>query len=79
LIVNAEDPAATTIERVADFVCAGLDESVTVAVKLAVPVAVGVPEIRPVDGARVSPAGSAPPVMDHAYGVVPPLAANVFE
>jgi len=65
LMVNVEGAAAaTTIERVADLVCAGLDESVTVTVKLAVPLAVGVPEIRPVE-AMVSPAGKAPPVIDH--------------
>jgi hypothetical protein len=54
----------TTIERATDLVCAGLPASVTVAVKAAVPVAVGVPEIRPVVVLRVSPAGRAPAVTD---------------
>ena len=55
---------ATTIERLADFVCAGFPASVTVAVKLNVPVAVGVPEIRPVLEARLSPPGRLPDVTD---------------
>ncbi len=67
---------ATTMERATDLVCAGLPASVTVAVKLKVPVAVGVPEMTPVAGARLSPAGRLP-VRDHVYGVVPPLACRV--
>ena len=58
LMVNAG--AATTIERVTDLVCAGLPASATVTVKLEVPVPVGVPEIRPVDGFRLRPAGRFP-------------------
>jgi hypothetical protein len=56
--------AATTSERATDFVCAGFPESVTVTLKLDVPVALGVPEIRPVAGVRVSPAGRLPTEMD---------------
>jgi hypothetical protein len=58
LIVNAEAfwAAATATDRVADLVCAGLDESATLKVTLDVPVEVGVPEITP-DEARASPAG----------------------
>jgi hypothetical protein len=56
--------AATTSERATDLVCAGLPESVTVAVKLEVPLAVGVPEIRPVAGARLRPLGRVPVVID---------------
>ena len=63
MIVRDED--ATTIEVVTDFVCAVLPESVTVAVKLDVPVAVGVPEIAPVVADRVRPAGRLPEVTDH--------------
>lgn len=69
---------ATTIEVDTDFVCAGLPESFTVAVMLNVPLAVGVPEIVPLL-ASVSPAGSAPEVIDHAYGAVPPAACSVCE
>src|SRR5262245_66350412 len=46
--------------------------AVTRTVKFEVPVAVGVPEITPVLAASVSPAGSAPLAIDHAYGGVPP-------
>lgn len=65
LIARADDDAAAmAIERLTDLVCAGLPESVTVAVKLEVPVEVGVPEIRPVLDARLSPAGRLPDVTD---------------
>jgi hypothetical protein len=59
LIVNAEVflAAATAIDRVTDLVCTGLDESATLKVTLDVPVPIGVPEIRPVEEAKVSPAG----------------------
>lgn len=57
---------ATTIERLTDLVCAGLSASATVAVKLDVPLVVGVPEIKPVLEDRLSPAGRLPEVMDQA-------------
>ena len=58
----------------------GLAESTTWAVKLKVPVAVGVPVIAPVLGLKLRPAGSAPLVIDHdVYGGVPPLAVSVAE
>jgi hypothetical protein len=52
----------TTIARGIDTVCAGFPASVTVAVNLKVPVAVGVPEIRPVEVDILSPAGRLPPM-----------------
>jgi hypothetical protein len=67
LIVNAGGAAvATTIESCTDLVCAGLPASVTVAVKLVVPLAVGVPEITPVAAASDRPAGRLPVVIDQA-------------
>jgi hypothetical protein len=67
LIVNVGGAVVVTaIESEADLVCAGLSASVTVAVKLAVPVAVGVPEITPVADASVRPAGRLPDVIDQA-------------
>jgi hypothetical protein len=65
-VVIARAAAATAIERLTDLTCAGLPASATVAVKLNVPAAVGVPEIRPVLDARESPAGRAPDEMDQA-------------
>src|ERR1700744_2553587 len=62
-----------------DFVCAGLEESATAAVKLVVPTAVGVPEISPVDAEKLSPLGRPPAVIDHAYGAVPPLDCSTVE
>ena len=56
---------ATAIEVEAEAVWAGLPLSLTVAVKLAVPLAVGVPEICPLVAAKVNPAGRLPEVIDH--------------
>ena len=53
--------------------------SVTSAVKLALPAAVGVPEMTPVEAARPSPAGRVPVVIDQAYGKAPPVALSVDE
>jgi hypothetical protein len=71
--------AATAMERATDLVCAGLPLSATATVKLAVPVAVGVPEIKPVVGEMLSPAGRLPEARDQLYGEVPPLASREFE
>jgi hypothetical protein len=48
--------------------------SFTVAVKLEVPLALGVPEMVPVVAARVSPAGRLPELIDHVYDGLPPVA-----
>jgi hypothetical protein len=66
-------------EIVADLDCAGLSASVTVAVKLDVPLVVGVPETTPVVVARVNPAGKLPEVIDQLYGPVPPLTCRPAE
>jgi hypothetical protein len=66
VVIARAAPGATTIESLTDLVCAGLSASATVAVKLDVPLAVGVPEIRPVLEAKLSPAGRLPEVMDQA-------------
>lgn len=55
---------AMTSESVTDLVWAGEPASVTAAVKVAVPLAVGVPEIRPVDVFMLSPAGRLPETKD---------------
>jgi hypothetical protein len=62
-----------TNEIGADCVCAGLEESVTVAVKLTVPLVVGVPATVPLE-ARVNALGRLPTVIDQVYGAVPPVA-----
>lgn len=66
----------TTIEVAADAVCTGLSESVTVTVKLAVPLDVGVPEITPVDAAIERPLGNWPDDTAHRYGALPPVALS---
>ena len=65
-VAIAKGTDETTSERATDLVCAGLPPSLTVAVKFAVPVAVGIPAIKPVVGARASPGGRLPAVMDQA-------------
>ena len=55
---------ATVMEVATDFVWTGFPLSLTDAVKLKVPPAVGVPEMTPVVGARVSPVGRLPEVID---------------
>jgi hypothetical protein len=52
------------MESETDFVCAGVSVSMTVAVRLKVPLAVGVPETMPVAAPRLSPVGRAPEVID---------------
>ena len=57
----------------------GVAESVTFAVKLNVPVTVGVPVIAPVLGLlKVRPVGNAPALMLHVYGGVPPMACRFW-
>jgi hypothetical protein len=53
--------------------------SVTLKVSEAVPAAVGVPAMTPVEELSESPAGRVPDVMLQVSGDVPPLAANVCE
>jgi hypothetical protein len=55
-----------------------LAASVTLAVKVKLPVAVGVPVSAP-PVVNVNPAGSAPEETVHVYGSVPPLANKVCE
>lgn len=62
----ARERGAITIDRVTDLLWAGFDESATATVKDAVPTALGVPEIVPVDVFRLSPAGRFPEVKDQA-------------
>ena len=79
VVVIESGGAAMTREIVADVVWAGLDASLTVTVMGKLPFAVGVPEMRPVLAARLSPAGRLPEVIDQLYGAVPPVAARDFE
>jgi hypothetical protein len=79
VVVISSAGGAMTSEIDVDAVCAGLEESVMVAVKLKVPLVVGVPEITPVLDARLSPAGRLPALIDQVYGVVPPVASRDLE
>ena len=54
----------TAIEVATDSVCAGLPLSLTIAVKLDVPVVTGAPEIVPVVAASVNPEGRLPEEID---------------
>ena len=55
---------ATLTVRASGFVAASELASMTCTVKLLVPLPVGVPEIAPVLGASVSPAGKVPEIID---------------
>jgi hypothetical protein len=48
-----------------------------VALKLTVPLEVGVPETRPVVDDKTNPLGRLPPLIDQVYGSVPPVAFSV--
>ena len=61
--------------KVAVAVAAGVCESLTCTVKVAVCWAVGVPVILP-NWLRLSPVGKLPEAMLHVYGGTPPLAAS---
>ena len=75
VICTGDGAAPTTSVNDLVAVCAvGVVESVTFAVKLNEPAAVGVPETTPVVALRLNPAGSAPELMLQLYGVVPPVA-----
>jgi len=55
---------AMTIENEAEMICAGFPASLTEAVKLNVPLVVGVPEMAPVPGLRLRPVGRLPEPID---------------
>ena len=55
----------------------GTRESATLTVKPVVPIAVEVPEIKPVAEFNVIPEGNPPTVIDHVYGGVPFTAFSV--
>ena len=64
VVVIVSEGAATVIDIASDWDCSGLPLSLTVAVKVNVPLAVGVPEITPLPAARLIPVGRPPFVMD---------------
>jgi hypothetical protein len=64
VIVNALGAALIVIDSDADAVCAGDPLSFTLTANVAVPLAVGVPEIAP-ELESVRPAGSLPEAIDH--------------
>ena len=69
----------TLIERFAVAFWVGSPASVAWTVKLDAPLAVGVPEITPVDASIESPGGNEPALSDHEYGPVPPVPATGAE
>jgi hypothetical protein len=74
--VMARFAASIVSDSGAEADCAGDSLSVTLTVKLDVPLAVGVPEMTP-PLERVSPAGRLPEASDHVYAAVPPVALRV--
>jgi hypothetical protein len=73
-------PAWTRLRvTVAVAVWASDPASFTVTPNEKFPLIVGVPEMTPVDAARLSPAGRLPEEIDHVYGAVPPVACTPLE
>ena len=54
-------------------------ESATCTTKLKAPEEPGVPVMAPVEEFNASPPGKLPVLTDQVYGVVPPVAASVWE
>ncbi len=77
--IITSEVGTTRTNEVAEADWLGLPLSVIVALKVAVPLVVGVPETMPVDCPRLRPAGNLPEAIDHRYGVVPPLACKACE
>jgi hypothetical protein len=74
VIVNRDEPPPTNMVNIFEFVAER--ESITVSVKLKVPLEVGVPEITPTE-ATFNPGGTWP--LDvQLYGGVPPLTVNAW-
>lgn len=76
VVVVMVNGAIMVIVKPCVAVTAGLSLSATLAVKVLVPVAVGVPEMTPAV-LMDKPAGSAPEDMVNVYGAIPPEAARV--
>ena len=79
VVVTVGGCAAAATAMLKAFVPVLFAASVTCTVNDAVPAAVGVPEITPVDATRLNPAGNVPALTLQVYGVVPPLACSVVE
>ena len=79
VIVSGGVAAVTVKEMLAVAVCCAALESLTVTEIGKLPLAVGVPEMRPVLALRLSPAGRLPEVIDQTKGAVPPVAVSDFE
>jgi len=77
--VSGAAAAMTMKDTLAVAVCCAELESLTITVIGKLPLVVGVPEIKPVLAARLSPAGRLPEVIDQTKGAVPPVAARAFE
>ena len=78
LIVSGNAPELMLMENGLVAFCIGEEESVTCTVNLDWPAPVGVPLIVPFL-LKPRPAGNAPEVTVHEYGVVPPVAVSVVE
>ena len=79
VVVTVGGCAAAATAILKTFVPVLFAASFTCTVNDDVPAVVGVPEITPVDAARLNPAGNVPALTLQLYGVVPPLACSVVE
>jgi hypothetical protein len=74
VIIDSRAGFTVTLKVLAARPGIGVDESVTLTLKLLLPGAVGTPVRTPVAGFRLSPAGRLPEVIAHVYGPTPPVA-----
>ena len=72
-----DPPLAALIVMLKAFVAVWLPVSVAMTVMLLVAAVVAVPEIIPVEPAKLSPAGIVPELRDQVYDPVPPDATSV--
>ena len=79
VVVTVGDCGAAATAILNALVAVLFAASFTCTVNDTVPDVVGVPEITPVDAARLNPIGNEPELIDQVYGVVPPLACSVLE
>jgi len=79
VVLTEGDCGADATAMLNAFVPVLFAASVTCTVNDTVPAVIGVPEITPVEAARVSPAGRVPALTVQLYGVVPPVACSVVE
>jgi hypothetical protein len=77
VVVIVTKPSMAMLNGAEVPVAGGISESATWTVNVEGPKVVGIPEIIPLLGSRLNPAGKAPLLTLHVYGISPPVAVRV--